>query len=121
MVHGDDKGLKIPPKIAPTQVVIVPINPKKKSLKNFLFCNESGRKIIHLNIRTHIDDLDESPGFKFNKWELKGVPIRIEIGLKEFENLEVTVCRRDNSEKHQVQIDKIDDIPTILQSIQEIF
>ena len=63
--------------------------------------------------------LMKAQGFKFNKWELKGVPIRIEIGLKEFENMQVTVCRRDNSEKYQVQVDKIDEIPTILQSIQD--
>ena len=120
MVHGDDKGLKIPPKIAPTQVVIVPINPKKEKSEEFSsFVMKVEEKLTHLDIRTHIDDLDESPGFKFNKWELKGVPIRIEIGLKEFENMEVTVCRRDNSEKYQIQIDKIDEIPTFLQSIQD--
>ena len=120
MVHGDDKGLKMPPKIAPIQAVIIPINPKKEKSEEFSsFVMNVEKKLSHLDIRAHIDDLDESPGFKFNKWELKGVPIRIEIGLKEFENMEVTVCRRDNSEKHQVQIDKIDEIPTILQSIQD--
>ena len=77
------------------------------------------KKLSSFRIRTHVDDLNESPGFKFNKWELKGVPIRLEIGLKEFENMEVTICRRDNSEKHQVQIDKIDEIPIILQNIQD--
>ena len=120
MVHGDDKGLKIPPKIAPTQVVIIPINPKNDKKEEFAnFVDKVNQGLIGLNIRTFIDDHNESPGFKFNKWELKGVPIRIEIGLKEFENLEFTVCRRDNSEKHQVAIDKIDEIPLILQNIQE--
>ncbi len=76
-------------------------------------------KLSHLNIRTHIDDLDESPGFKFNKWELKGVPIRIEIGFKEFQNMNITICRRDNSEKHQLAVDKIEEIPIILQNIQD--
>ena len=120
MVHGDDRGLKIPPKIAPIQAVIIPINPKKEKSEEFSsFVMNVEERLSHLDIRTHTDDLDESPGFKFNKWELKGVPIRIEVGLKEFENMEVTICRRDNSEKHQIPIDKIDEIPIILQNIQD--
>jgi len=120
MVHGDDRGLKIPPKIAPIQAVIIPINPKKEKSEEFSsFVMNVEERLSHQDIRTHTDDLDESPGFKFNKWELKGVPIRIEVGLKEFENMEVTICRRDNSEKHQIPIDKIDEIPIILQNIQD--
>ena len=120
MVHGDDKGLKIPPKIAPTQVVIIPINPKNEKQEEFAnFVDKVNQGLNGLGVRTFIDDHNESPGFKFNKWELKGVPIRIEIGLKEFENMEVTACRRDNSEKQQVSIDKIDEIPIILQNIQD--
>ena len=120
MVHGDDKGLKIPPKIAPIQVVIIPINPKNEKSKEFSsFVTNLEEKLSNLNIRTHVDQLDESPGFKFNKWELKGVPLRIEIGLKELENLEVTLCRRDNSEKSQVKIDNINDISSILDNIQK--
>ena len=120
MVHGDDKGLKVPPKIAPTQVVIIPINPKNEKQEEFTsFVDRVNQGLVGQNDRTFIDDHNESPGFKFNKWELKGVPIRIEIGLKEFENMEVTVCRRDNSEKQQVLIDKIDEIPIILQNIQD--
>ena len=120
MVHGDDKGLKIPPKIAPIQVVIIPINPKNEKSKEFSsFVTNLEEKLSNLNIRTHVDQHDESPGFKFNKWELKGVPLRIEIGLKELENLEVTLCRRDNSEKSQVKIDNINDISSILDNIQK--
>ena len=120
MVHGDDKGLKIPPKIAPIQVVIIPINPKDEKSKEFSsFVTNLEKKLSNLNIRTHVDQLDESPGFKFNKWELKGVPLRIEIGLKELENLEITLCRRDNSEKSQVKIDNINDISSILDNIQK--
>ena len=120
MVHGDDKGLKIPPKIAPIQVVIIPINPKEEKSKEFSsFVTNLEKKLSNLNIRTYVDQLDESPGFKFNKWELKGVPLRIEIGLKELENLEVTLCRRDNSEKSQVKIDNINDISLILDNIQK--
>ena len=120
MVHGDDKGLKIPPKIAPIQVVIIPINPKNEKSKEFSsFVSNLEEKLCNLNIRTHVDQLDESPGFKFKKWELKGVPLRIEIGLKELENLEITLCRRDNSEKSQVKIDNINDISSILDNIQK--
>jgi prolyl-tRNA synthetase len=101
-------------------VVIIPINPKNEKAKEFSsFIKQTEEKLSNLGLRTHIDSLNESPGFKFNKWELKGVPIRIEIGLKEFENTQVTVCRRDNSEKHLIDIDKIDDISTTLQNIQD--
>ena len=120
MVHGDDKGLKIPPKISPIQVVIIPINPKNEKSNEFSsFVTNLEKKLSNLNIRTHVDQLDESPGFKFNKWELKGVPLRIENGLKELENLEVTLCRRDNSEKSQVKIDNINDISLVLDNIQK--
>jgi prolyl-tRNA synthetase len=120
MVHGDDKGLKIPPKIAPIQAVIIPINPKKEKSKEFAsFVTTVNEKLSNMGVRTHIDDLDESPGFKFNKWELKGVPVRIEIGIREFENMELTLCRRDNSEKYQIEVDKIDDIQSTLDHIQD--
>ena len=71
MVHGDDKGLKIPPKIAPIQVVIIPINPKNEKQKEFTsFINRVNQNLSDLNVRTFIDEHSESPGFKFNEWEL---------------------------------------------------
>ena len=100
LAHGDKNGLRIPPKIAPIQVVLIPI-----------FRNEEQRKIIEdyiepitkelkqNEIRTFIDWSDSSPGYKFNEWELKGVPARIEIGPRDVESNTVIIARRDNREK----------------------
>ena len=100
LAHGDKNGLRIPPKIAPIQVVLIPI-----------FRNEKQRKIIEdyikpitkelkqNEIRTFIDWSDSSPGYKFNEWELKGIPARIEIGPRDVESNTVIIARRDNGEK----------------------
>ena len=119
MVHGDDNGLKIPPKIAPIQVVIIPINAKKEKQQEFSdYINNVSDALSSINIRSKVDDSDGSPGFKFNKWELKGVPIRLEVGLKEFESSQITLCRRDNKEKQQLSFDSLKEVQEILVSIQ---
>jgi prolyl-tRNA synthetase len=119
MVHGDDNGLKIPPKIAPIQVVIIPINAKKEKQQDFSdYINNVSDALSNMNIRSRVDNGDGSPGFKFNKWELKGVPVRLEIGLKEFESSQITLCRRDNKEKQQLNIDSLKEVREILASIQ---
>ena len=119
MVHGDDNGLKIPPKIAPIQVVIIPINAKKEKQQDFSdYINNVSDALSNINIRSRVDDGDGSPGFKFNKWELKGVPVRLEIGLKEFESSQITLCRRDNKEKQQLSVDSLKEVQEILASIQ---
>ena len=119
MVHGDDNGLKIPPKIAPIQVVIIPINAKKEKQQEFSdYINNVSDALSSINIRSKVDDSDGSPGFKFNKWELKGVPIRLEVGLKEFESNQITLCRRDNKEKQQLSVDSLKEVQEILVSIQ---
>ena len=119
MVHGDDNGLKIPPKIAPIQVVIIPINAKKEKQQEFSdYINNVSDALSSINIRSKVDDSDGSPGFKFNKWELKGVPIRLEVGLKEFESNQITLCRRDNKEKQQLSVDSLKEVQEILASIQ---
>ena len=119
MVHGDDNGLKIPPKIAPIQVVIIPINAKKEKQQEFSdYINNVSDALSSINIRSKVDDSDGSPGFKFNKWELKGVPIRLEVGLKEFESSQITLCRRDNKEKQQLSVDSLKEVQEILVSIQ---
>lgn len=119
MVHGDDNGLKIPPKIAPIQVVIIPINAKKEKQQEFSdYINNVSGALSSINIRSKVDDSDGSPGFKFNKWELKGVPIRLEVGLKEFESSQITLCRRDNKEKQQLSVDSLKEVQEILVSIQ---
>ena len=119
MVHGDDNGLKIPPKIAPIQVVIIPINAKKEKQQEFSdYISNVSDALSSINIRSKVDDSDGSPGFKFNKWELKGVPIRLEVGLKEFESNQITLCRRDNKEKQQLSVDSLKEVQEMLASIQ---
>ena len=119
MVHGDDNGLKLPPKIAPTQVVIIPINSKKEKETKFSENIQSISKTLKdMGVRIKVDDSEGSPGYKFNKWELKGVPIRLEVGMKEFESKQVTLCRRDNGEKTQLNIDSLKDVQEILTNIQ---
>jgi prolyl-tRNA synthetase len=95
MAHGDDKGLKLPPAIAPIQVVIIPIIPKNTDPDEILRAADKIKNSLP-DIRVKIDDRQEvSPGFKFNEWELKGVPLRIEIGPKDIEQKSVIVARRD--------------------------
>jgi len=96
MVHGDDTGLRLPPKIAPIQAIIVPIY-KADSEKSVVF--EAAEKVSSLlqdsQVRVKIDDRDETPGFKFNDWEMRGVPLRIEIGPREVTSNTVMLSRRD--------------------------
>lgn len=101
-VHGDDKGLILPPRVAPIQVVIVPIytDKTKKEVLNYAV---GIKEKLQKNLRVHLDDRDAySPGYKFNEWELKGVPLRIEIGPKEMETKDVMTVRRDRGHRHLV-------------------
>ena len=119
MVHGDDNGLKLPPKIAPTQVVIIPINSKKENETKFSENIQSISKTLRdMGVRIKVDDSEGSPCYKFNKWELKGVPIRLEVGMKEFKSKQVTLCRRDNGEKTQLNIAGLKEVQEILTNIQ---
>ena len=122
MVHGDDNGLRLPPSIAPTQVVIVPFfknDEEINSIKQYIspYVEELEAK----GIRILLDDREKiSPGFKFNEWELKGVPIRIEIGAKEIESNELTVFRRDINQKEKTSINTISNyIQDMLAQIQQ--
>ena len=87
MAHGDDKGLVLPPKVAPIQVVIIPIYKNDNDKENVIEkVNEITNSLESKNLRVHMDSREEfTPGYKFNDWELKGVPIRIEIGPKDIE------------------------------------
>ncbi|MHA7647532.1 proline--tRNA ligase [Nitrosopumilus sp. S4] len=121
MVHGDDKGLVLPPKVAPTQVVIVPIYKNDDGKKKVLEKVQEIKSGLELKeIRIHVDEREElSPGFKFNDWELKGVPLRIEIGPKDIEKQSIVIAKRHNREKSSLSFSEIEKIPSILDEIQD--
>ena len=119
-VHGDDKGLVIPPKIAPIQVVIIPIYKNENKEKILKECKKIYNSISK-KFSVQLDNRDEyTPGFKFNEWELKGVPLRIELGPRDLEKGQVVLVRRDNGSKNQVKINSLSkEIEKTLDSIQE--
>lgn len=121
MIHSDDKGLVLPPRVAPVQVVLVPIVYKETSAEKML---HHGQDIIQQlkakGIRAEIDArTNYTPGWKYNHWELKGVPLRLELGPRDMENNQVRVVRRDNGAKEDVKLDKLAErINQLLQEIQ---
>jgi prolyl-tRNA synthetase len=124
MGHGDDQGLRLPPKVAPVQVVVIPIsrnNQQKDDIKQYI-ANSFGQ-LESKGIRIHEDWREESPGFKFNDWEMKGVPLRIEIGPRDVAQGEVVLVRRDTGEKTSIKLaDLTDRIPLLLDEVQrELF
>ncbi len=117
MTHGDDKGLVLPPKIAPTQVVIIPIFREDSKETVLDECTKIADSLKDL--RVFIDDRDSySPGWKFNQAELKGTPIRIEIGPRDVENNQVVMVRRDKGEKQTVKIEDVKE--TVLKEIEDL-
>jgi len=106
MVHGDDKGLVLPPRVAPIQVVIIPIYHSDEEKDYILkWCDAIRQNLERSHIRVHLDDRDQvTPGFKFNEWEMKGVPIRVELGPKDLERGKFVLVRRDNGQKHEIQM-----------------
>ena len=105
MVHGDDSGLKLPPRIAPVQVMVIPIQQRKegvleKSEELLAVLKEAG-------IRAKLDDSDKSPGWKFSEQEMRGIPLRVEIGPKDIENNQVVLVRRDTREKVVVSLENL--------------
>ncbi len=116
MAHGDENGLKLPPNIAPIQIVIVPIPGHEKSLITAKEIFENLKK----KYRVELDIADgESAGYKFNKWELKGVPLRLEIGDRDLEKNSLIISRRDLAEKITLSLDELDQkIPEVLTDIQ---
>ena len=109
MAHGDDKGLQLPPKLAPTQSVLIPIIPNEDSKSVVLETVNKLHEELRESYRMKIDDRDNiSPGFKFNEWELKGVPLRIEIGPKDIEKNTVVFSRRDGVDgKNSISINEV--------------
>ena len=118
MAHGDNRGLKLPPRVAPIQAVIVPIAQHKEGVleKVTNIYNDLNKKY-----RMKLDDRDNySTGFKFNDWEMRGVPVRIEIGPRDLENNQAVLVRRDNGEKEVVELSKIDErLESLLEEIQK--
>lgn len=105
MLHGDDGGLRLPPRLAPIQVVILPVKAEKKILD---FVQTISQTLVEAGIRVKIDDTGkETLGSKINAWELKGVPLRIEIGAKEIEAGSVTIVRRDTGEKLSCKVEEL--------------
>ena len=103
MVHGDERGLKLPPKVAPIQLIIVPIM-FDKTKKEVLDKAETLNSILSKDFRVEIDARDEyKPGWKFNEWEMKGVPLRLEIGPRDMAKEQVVLVRRDTGEKQIVK------------------
>ncbi|MBP3234321.1 MAG: proline--tRNA ligase [Eubacterium sp.] len=117
MVHGDDNGLKLPPRVAPVQVMIVPIQQKKEGV---LEKAEEIRAKLSEIARVKVDDSDKSPGFKFAECEMRGVPLRVEIGPRDIENSQCVVVRRDTGEKITVSLDELNSkVTELLDVIQK--
>jgi len=119
MTHSDDEGLVLPPKLAPTQVVIVPIpKPKEEIMK---VAEEIADKLKALNIRVKIDRDDQKrPGFKFAQYEMEGVPVRIGIGMRDLEKNVVEIARRDTKEKKSIELTGVEKyIDDLLKEIQD--
>ncbi len=120
MSHSDDLGLVLPPIIAPIKVVIIPIYKEGNKDKVMEFVKDVESKLSTVVDRVHLDERDfVSVGFKFNEWEKKGVPVRIEIGERDLEKKMVTIVRRDTNEKEEISVNSIgNDIKIILDNIQ---
>jgi prolyl-tRNA synthetase len=99
MTHGDEQGLVLPPRIAPTQVVLIPVGPWKKNPAIIEKLDEVFAALKERGIRVRLDDSDQSPGYKFNEWELKGVPVRVELGPRDLAKNEALIKARDEEEK----------------------
>ena len=119
MAPGDERGLKLPPRVAPVQAVIIPIAAHKPGVTEK--AEELKTQLAKAGVRVKLDDTDNSPGWKFNEYEMKGVPLRIEIGPRDIENGVVTVSRRDKAgEKFTVAIDNLaDSVAKLLDEVHE--
>ena len=104
MVHGDNSGLVLPPRIAPTQVMIIPIQQRKEGVLE----KAQELKAMLSNYRVKVDDTDKSPGWKFSEQEMRGIPLRVEIGPKDIEAGQAVIVRRDNGEKCVVALTELD-------------
>ena len=119
MVHGDDRGLVLPPKVAPTQVILVPIMPKKARAEVLEKASAIFAELKQSGLRIEMDDREEySPGWKFNEWEMKGVPLRLEVGPRDLAAGQAVLARRDTGDKVVALTDLTVRVPALLAEIQ---
>ena len=120
MTHGDDSGLIVPPRVAPYQVVVVPIGRDNWRETVLPRAQDLQRQLRQAGIRVTLDDRDERPGWKFSEWELRGVPLRLEIGPKDIEKSQVLLARRDTREKIAAPMDTLaTTVADLLEDIQK--
>jgi len=120
MVHGDDAGLILPPRLAPYQVVVVPIWRKDTEKTAVIETVERVQKMLKGRVRVKVDLSENTPGWKFNEWELRGVPVRMEIGPRDVQNNSVVLVRRDNRVKEPVPLEALETrLPALLEEVQK--
>jgi prolyl-tRNA synthetase len=107
MVHGDDRGLRLPPRMAPVQVVMIPVGPPKLRDKVMAKFDPLYDALKAAGVRVKADLREETPGWKFNEWEMRGVPVRLELGPRDVENNQCILARRDTGEKLTVSLDEV--------------
>ncbi|MBO4573232.1 MAG: proline--tRNA ligase [Clostridia bacterium] len=117
MAHGDQRGLSLPPAVAPIQVIVIPVAQFKEGVMEN--AQKLTEKLVGMGVRAELDARDASPGWKFNEWEMKGCPVRIEIGPRDIEAGKCVVSRRDNFEKFDLPLNELEKIPELLSTIQK--
>jgi len=118
MTHGDDNGLVLPPPIAPIQVVVIPVAQHKEGVLEAAYALENRLKA--LGLRTKTDDSDQSNGWKYAEYEMKGVPLRVEIGPKDLEKGQCVIARRDTGEKYFVPLEELEaKVPELLKAVHD--
>jgi prolyl-tRNA synthetase len=115
MTHGDDNGLVLPPAVAPIQAVIIPIAAHKGGV---IEKAQEIEKLLEGDVRVKLDDSDNTPGWKFAQYEMKGVPVRIEMGPRDIENGECVVVTRHNREKTVVKLENVKEV--VMQKLEEV-
>lgn len=121
IMHGDDKGLVLPPRVAPTQVVIVPILFEAVKQRTLEVVEQVREALEKQGIRVHVDAREQySPGWKFNQWEMQGVPVRLELGPRDLEKNQVLLARRDTGEKQALPISGVEkEVELLLNQVQD--
>jgi len=119
MVHGDDRGLALPPRMAPIQTIMIPVGPPKLREKVMSRFDPVFEQLKSAGVRVKADLGDETPGWKFNEWEMRGVPLRLEIGPRDVESNQCVLVRRDTGEKVSVSLDNVaETVQALLADIQ---